>query len=276
VDLAADLGADLEVVLPDESPAMEPATLVALAEAAERLGYRTAYLPDHLLPPEPYGDTYGGVYEPLVTLAHLAARTSTIRLGTSVLVLPMRNPFVVAKQVATLDRLSGGRAVLGVGTGWDRVEFAAVGADFPGRGARTDEGIALLRHLFAGSGPFDGRFHQFDAGVFAPLPRRPVPIMVGGTSGRALRRAAELADEWQGVNLTPAEFARCAERLRELTDRPLRLGTRLSWRGGRAEFARTVDDARAIAEAGADAVAVWFGVAEGAADRMAEFAAAGG
>lgn len=273
-DLGAAIGTDLEVVLPNESPAMPPETLVALGRAAERLGYRAVHLPDHLLPPEPYGDTYGGVYEPLVTLAHLAAVTSTIRLGTSVVVLPLRSPFVVAKQVATLDRLSGGRVVLGVGAGWDRVEFAAVGADFRTRGARTDEGIALLRHLFAGGGPFHGRFHRFDVGVFAPVPTRPVPIMVGGTSERALRRAAELADEWQGVGLTPAEFARCAERLRELTDRPLRLGTRLAWRGDRAELARTVDEARALAEAGADAVAVWFGTADGAGDRMADLATA--
>lgn len=261
-------------MLPDESPDMRPETLVALAVTAEELGYRTAYLPDHLLPPAPYGDTYGGVYEPLVTLAHLAARTSTIRLGTSVLVLPLRSPFVVAKQVATLDRLSGGRVVLGVGIGWDRAEFTAVGADFATRGARTDEDIALLRHLFRDGGAFRGRFHRVEQGVFAPLPERPVPIMVGGTSGPALRRAAALADEWQGVGLGPADFARCTASLRELTDRRLRLGTRLAWRGGRAELAATVDDAHALAAAGADAVAVWFGAADGAGERMAEFAAA--
>jgi alkanesulfonate monooxygenase SsuD/methylene tetrahydromethanopterin reductase-like flavin-dependent oxidoreductase (luciferase family) len=175
---------DLEVVLPDESPDMAPETLVELAEAAERLGYRTLYLPDHLLPPAPYGDTYGGVYEPLVTLAHLAAHTSTIRLGTSVLVLPMRSPFVVAKQVATLDRLSGGRAVLGVGVGWDRSEFAAVGAEFATRGARTDEDIALLRHLFRDGGPFHGRFHHVEQGVFAPVPARPGPYR-SWSEGRA-------------------------------------------------------------------------------------------
>jgi probable F420-dependent oxidoreductase len=265
---------DLEVVLPDESLAMAPETLVALAEEAERLGYRTAYLPDHLLPPAPYGDTYGGVYEPLVTLAHLAALTSTIRLGTSVLVLPMRSPFVVAKQVATLDRLSGGRAVLGVGVGWDAEEFGAVGADFATRGARTDEDIRLLRHLFRGGGPFRGRFHDVPQGVFAPVPERPVPIMVGGSSGAALRRTAELADEWQGVGLAPGDFADRVARLRALTDRPIRLGSRIAWRGGRAGLGAAVREAHALADAGADAVAVWFGEVDGAAERMAEFAAA--
>jgi probable F420-dependent oxidoreductase len=263
---------DLEVVLPDESPDIAPEAFAELARTAERLGYRTLYLPDHLLPPEPYGATYGGVYEPLVTLAHIAARTSTIRLGTSVLVLPLRNPFVVAKQVATLDRLSGGRAVLGVGVGWDRVEFAAVGADFATRGARTDEDIALLRHLFRDGGAFHGRFHHVERGVFAPTPARPVPIMVGGTSPAALRRAAALADEWQGVGLDARGFARCAARLRELSARTPRLGTRLAWEGGRDARERTVDEARALADAGADAVAVWFGGPDGAAERMAEFA----
>jgi probable F420-dependent oxidoreductase len=298
---------DLEVVLPDESPDIPPGAFVELGATAERLGYRTLYLPDHLLPPAPYGTTYGGVYEPLVTLAHIAARTSTIRLGTSVLVLPLRSPFVVAKQVATLDRLSGGRAVLGVGVGWDRAEFAAVGADFATRGARTDEDIALLRHLFRDGGAFHGRFHHVEQGVFAPVPARPVPIMVGGTSAAALRRAATSADEWQGFSIDAREFARCAARLRELSEnvfekrgagrprqpgppgstgargpharfsntfeRTPRLGTRLAWSGGDDELKRTVDEAHALASAGADAVAVWFGAADGAADRMAEFAA---
>ena len=259
-------------MLPDESTDIAPGTFVELAQAAERLGYRSLYLPDHLLPPAPYGATYGGVYKPLVTLAHIAGRTSTIRLGTSVLVLPMRNPFVVAKQVATIDRLSAGRAVLGVGVGWDRAEFAAVGADFATRGARTDEDIALLRHLFRGGGAFHGRFHHVERGVFAPVPAQPVPIMVGGTSEAALRRAAALADEWQGVAVDADAFARCAARLRELSERPPRLGTRLAWSGGADELRRTVEEAHALAAAGADAVAVWFGAAEGAADRMAEFA----
>jgi hypothetical protein len=98
--------------------------------------------------------------------------------------------------------------------------------------------------------------------------------MVGGTSEPALRRAAALADEWQGVGVGPAGFARCAARLRASTDRSIRLGTRLAWRGDHRELAGTVDEARAMAAAGADAVALWFGAADGTADRMAEFAAA--
>ncbi|MFF5987905.1 TIGR03619 family F420-dependent LLM class oxidoreductase [Prauserella flavalba] len=253
---------ELEVVLPDEEPTMDPATLVELAGLAEELGYRTAWLPDHLLPPGPFGEVYGGVYEPLVTLSYLAARTSAIRLGTSVLVLPMRNAFAVAKQAATVHRLSGERLTLGVGVGWDRAEFATVGADFSTRGARTDEALALLRDLFAG---------EPSRGVFEPVPRAPLPIMVGGVSGPALRRAARFADEWQAVGVTPAGFARGVSRLRELTGRRIRVTARLDWRGGAAELARAVADVRGFAEVGADAVAVHFGPAEGTRTRLGEF-----
>jgi probable F420-dependent oxidoreductase len=265
---------DLEVVLPDESPAMEPERLADLAVAAERLGYRKVWLPDHLLPPREYGDWFGGVYEPLVSLSYIAARTRVIELGTSVLVLPLRSPFVVAKQAATLDRLSGGRFTLGVGIGWERTEFAAVGAAFRERAARTDEGIALLRHLFSGAGgPFEGRFYGYETGVFEPRPARPIPIMVGGTSEPALRRAALLGDEWQAFALDPAGFGERLARLRELTDRPVRATTRIGW-DGKVSPAEVVAELGEFADAGAEAVAVWFGGEDGFEERMTALAQA--
>ena len=267
-------GTRLQVVLPDESPRMSPRTLIELGVTAERLGVDTVWLPDHLLPPAPYGTTFGGVYEPLVTLSYLAARTERIRLGTSVLVAPLRDPFPLAKQVATLDALTEGRFVLGVGTGWSREEFDAVGSDFTTRGARTDEILRLLRHLFEGEGAFQGRFHSYEHGVFEPRPARRVPVMVGGTSDRALRRAAEFADAWQGVGLDVEGFTRARNRLRELTNRPVRAGTRLSCAGEGEEFDRAVGMFRELAAAGADAVAVWFGDAEGFGGRMERFAEA--
>lgn len=263
-----------QVVLPDESPDMPPRVLTDLALRAEELGADALWLPDHLLPPGPYGTTFGGVYEPLVTLAHLAARTDRVRLGTSVLVAPMRDPFTLAKQAATLHALSGGRFVLGVGVGWSREEFAAVGADFAARGARTDEALRLLRHLFEGEGPFEGRFHSYAHGVFEPRPASPLPVTVGGASERALARAAALGDAWQGVGLDAAGFARRRDRLRELTSRPVRAQTRIAWAGGEAEFERAADLYRALAAEGADAVAVWFGDWEGFGGRMERFAAA--
>ncbi|MEJ3654566.1 TIGR03619 family F420-dependent LLM class oxidoreductase [Actinomycetes bacterium KLBMP 9759] len=264
---------DLQIVLPDESTDMQPETLVELGVEAERLGFHAVWLPDHLLPPAEYGSTYGGVYEPFITLAHLAARTSRVRLGTSVVILPLRSPILVAKQVATLDRLSGGRVTLGVGTGWDSTEFAAVGVDFGARGRITDEAITLIRHLFDGKGAFDGPFHAFEGGVFAPRPAGPVPIMVGGLSDRAMRRVAELADEWQGVALTPERFAERVATIRSLTDRPVRVGTRIEWKDG-LDATAVAAQVREFADAGADAVAVHPGPYPTAAARMAALAEA--
>jgi alkanesulfonate monooxygenase SsuD/methylene tetrahydromethanopterin reductase-like flavin-dependent oxidoreductase (luciferase family) len=247
---------ELQVVLPDESASMPPERLAELAVAAEELGFGTAWLPDHLLPPAPFGPTYGGVYEPLVTIGFLAARTTRIRFGTSVLVLPMRSPYVVAKQAATLHRLSGERIVLGVGAGWDATEFAAVGTSFADRGRRTDEGLEIIRGLFAG---------EDRDGVFEPKLRAPLPIMIGGTTGPALRRAARFGDEWQGLNLDGPGFAAAAAKIRAEAVRPVKVGTRLHWQGGDVELAHE------LIEAGAETLAVSFGDEATALDRMTRF-----
>lgn len=267
-------GTRLQVVLPDESPDMPVSTLVDLGVRAEELGARALWLPDHLLPPRPYGRTFGGVYEPLVTLGYLAARTRRVRLGTSVLVLPMRDPFTVAKQVATLDRLSGGRFTLGVGVGWSREEFAAVGSDFSTRGARTDEALALLRHLLEGEGAFDGRFHSYGRGVFEPRPSGRIRVMVGGGSDAALRRAAAWADEWQGLDPDPEAFGKARKRLLAAAGRPMETEARMAWSGEEEGLEEAVARFRSLVEAGADAVAVWFGDAEGFGERMERFAGA--
>lgn len=264
---------DLEIVLPDESPDLTGELLVDLATQADRAGFAAVWLPDHLLPPGEYGtgNGFGGVFEALITLSHLAAVTSQIRLGTSVLVLPLRDPFVVAKQVATIDRLSGGRMVLGVGAGWAADEYANVGVPFADRGGRLDEAIELLRALWRGETKFAGERFGFDHGVFEPKPSRPIPIMVGGTSRRAFRRVAERADEWQGLGHTPETFARDAAMIKELTDRPIRLSTRIQWES--QSLAEIVELANGFAEAGADGLAIWIGDQGQAAERLAALAA---
>ncbi|TDW22239.1 LLM class flavin-dependent oxidoreductase [Kribbella kalugense] len=251
---------ELQVVLPDESAAMPPERLVELAVAAEELGYGTAWLPDHLLPPGDFGSTYGGVYEPLVTIGYLAARTTRIRFGTSVLVLPMRSAYVVAKQAATLHRLSGERIVLGVGAGWAAAEFAAVGASFEERGRRTDESLGIIRDLFEG---------RDRGGVFEPKLRAPLPIMIGGTTTPALRRAARFGDEWQGLGLDGAGFSAAVARLRSFGERPVKVGTRLDWSSG--DPGPVVAQAQELTEAGAETIAVSFGDETGALDRMTRF-----
>lgn len=174
---------DLDVVLPNESRSMPVGALRDLAREAEDLGFATAWLPDHVLPPGPYGPEFGGVLEPLVTIGHLAAVTERLRFGTSVLVAPLRNPFVLAKQAATLQELSGGRLLLGLGAGWSREEFDAVGADHAHRGAVTEDVLALLRHLFSGGGaPYTGRRFLRAGGV------RAAPCGAGAARGRRPER----------------------------------------------------------------------------------------
>jgi probable F420-dependent oxidoreductase len=262
----------LHAVLPNESADEDPDQIVALAGHAERYGFDTVWLPDHILPPADYGATYGGVYEPLIMLAAIASVTQRMRLGTSVLILPLRDPFLLAKQAATLQRLSGDRVILGVGTGWEPSEFTGLGLDFANRGARTDEALRLIGHLHTvGHGPFDGHHYGFTTGVFAPRLSTRMPLMVGGTSNAALRRAAQFADLWQGVGLDPSQFHERVMQLRRLSVRPIEVGTRIEVDRDDS-FSDAVTAAEAFADAGADHIAVWFGSLNGYERRMERFA----
>ncbi len=217
----------LGVVLPNEVADADPREVARLAQLAEELGYASVWLPDHLLPPAPFGDVYGGVHEALIVLANIAARTERITLGTSVLILPLREPVLLAKQLATLERLAPGRVILGAGVGWDRDEFAALEVPYGERGKRTDELIALIEHLHrTGQGGFDGRFHRVGAGVLAPQPSARIPLLVGGKSDAALRRAARVGDLWQAYSVTPDAFRTMHARLHELAgERTVSAGT---------------------------------------------------
>jgi probable F420-dependent oxidoreductase len=181
-----------------------------IAEAADEMGFDAIVVPDHLLMgADADPELYGTVLESIVTISYLAARTRTIRVGTSVLVAGVRNAVVLAKQIATLDVLTEGRSFVGLAAGWSEVEFANVGGDFATRGAYADETIRLMRHLFSGSHEaFEGRFHSLSDFNFAPLPfqREFLPILVGGTSNAALRRAAMLGDMWQSSMVDVGEF----------------------------------------------------------------------
>ncbi|MBV2364004.1 TIGR03619 family F420-dependent LLM class oxidoreductase [Streptomonospora nanhaiensis] len=261
----------LYAVLPAEHADLDPRTVVDLARRAEDLGYGAVWLPDHPLPPAGYSDTYGGVFEPLVLLTAIAGATRSVRLGTSVLILPLRDPFLLAKQAATLERLAPGRLVLGVGAGWEEAEFTALGVDFADRGGRTDEALALIRHLHTvGRGPFEGPRFGFETGVFAPAPTAPVPLLVGGISAAALRRAARHSDVWQAVpGITAERFGALAAALRErAAGRPIETGARLSLPAGR-DPRDAAEEIAALGAAGADHVSVWFGSPDGYADRMA-------
>ncbi|MEK7216783.1 MAG: LLM class F420-dependent oxidoreductase, partial [Chloroflexota bacterium] len=149
-------------------------------------------------------------HEPFVIMSFIAGCTSRVRLGTSVLVLPLRQTALTAKQSAEVDVLSGGRFFLGIGVGWNEVEFEAMNQEFHTRGARTEEQIALMQALWTGdSVTFDGRWHHLDAVGINPLPvQRPIPIwMGGGGTTRVQQRIARLADGWFPEVRTAAEFA---------------------------------------------------------------------
>ncbi|MEO7427772.1 MAG: LLM class F420-dependent oxidoreductase [Acidimicrobiales bacterium] len=182
---------------------------VALAQAAEAGGFESLWTVEHTIVPAGYESAYpysptgkmpgpedSDIPDPLIWLTYVAAQTSTIRLGTGILILPQRNPIVLAKEVATLDRLSGGRVELGVGVGWLEEEFDALGISFSDRGARTDDHIAALRALWTqDAASHEGTHSSFHGAISRPRPTQgSVPIVVGGHSKAAARRAGRLGD----------------------------------------------------------------------------------
>jgi probable F420-dependent oxidoreductase len=253
---------DVHVALPNGHRGVTLDQLIEITEVAEELGFNGVWPLDHVLVGPDLKDRYPWVIEPLTLLAYLAARTGRIRLGTSVIVLGMRNPFVVAKQAATLDLLSNGRFTLGLGAGYSEPEFRNVGASgvWHTRGKRLDEAIRLFRHLWSGAaGPFDGQFYRYDEGYFGPLPpqRERLPILVGGQSDGALKRAATLGDVWQSTGLAPDDFGVKAEQVRlNAKGRRVELGARTSLIGDPDTVLARVT---AFRKAGAEHVCAYFG-----------------
>ncbi len=184
------------VILPNYGEGSSPEGIRRVAETAEELGFDSVWTTEHIVVGPEGVDSYGRVYEPLVTLGWIAGWTQRIELGTSVLILPLHNPFRVAKQVATLQELSGRRVMLGVGMGWHRDEFDFMGVEFEGRGRRGNEAIKVIRALWRGEHAFEGTYWSFHDATSEPLPDPPPEIWVGGSSTYAVRRARELGDVW--------------------------------------------------------------------------------
>jgi probable F420-dependent oxidoreductase len=211
---------------------------LALAEEAERLGFDSVWVNDHVVMPSGvtsrylYNETGASpfrvdqhIYDPLAVMAAIGARTARVRIGTSVLVVPYRNPLVLAKQLSTIDRISHGRVVLGIGVGWMREEFDALGLShlWDDRGAVTDEFIAVCIDLWTQQGPssFEGRWVSYrDVGAL-PLPaQRPhIPVWVGGKTQPALRRVARYGNGYHGVGSTPSQLQQELETVRSEMDR---------------------------------------------------------
>jgi probable F420-dependent oxidoreductase len=203
---------DYGLALPNIGDDSNVEGILAAVELAERHGFTDVWATDHILVDHGAAEDYGRTFESITTLAWLAGQSSTVRLGISVLVVPMRNAVLLAKQLATLDALSKGRVIAGFGVGWSADEFAnvALAERFHERGAYTEETVALCRHLWSGSSePFAGRFHRFDDFVFGPLPDQgaSLPVWIGGRDERALRRVGRVADAYHSSATSPASFA---------------------------------------------------------------------
>lgn len=238
--------------------------LSSMARACDEAGFDAMAISDHLLHPErletPYPYTPDGSPrwepftnwpDPFVTIGALAAVTERLRFVTSVFVLPLRTPVEVAKTVGTAAALSGGRVVLGVGVGWMREEFAAVGRSFAARGRRTDEMIAVMRRLWEEEGYVEhrGEFFQFGPLEMRPQPPARVPVWVGGLSKPALRRAATVGDGWISDVHPTDELARIIAGLHTAREDSARAGKPFSVLGA-ATDAYTLDGYRRLEEVG--------------------------
>ncbi len=194
--------------------------VIDLAVRCEDLGFDSVWASEHVFNVSYVYDRIGDkpYYEPLTVLTYVAAKTSTIGLGTSVLVLPYHNPIRLAKVAATLDVLSGGRMMLGVGVGVIEEELEAMGSPFAERGAITDETIAIMKELWTNEDPsYLGKYHSFSGMKFTPKPvQKPhIPIIIGGTSKAAIRRAARSGAAWHPTALSPEVLAQGMEYLKE-------------------------------------------------------------
>jgi probable F420-dependent oxidoreductase len=202
------------IAIRNMGPQSSRATVRACARIAEQTGFDALFVSDHLCIPPDQTEGSGGRYlDVLATLAFLAGATDKIRLGVSVLVVPYRPAVLTAKQVATIQELSGERMILGVGVGWMKPEFAALSADIRKRGAITDETLSVIHHLFSADvpGAYDGPLVKFPSFVFLPRPKRP-PIWIGGNSPAAMNRVLKYGDGWHPM-LPAAELKAKVEEL---------------------------------------------------------------
>ena len=208
-----------------------PKLVIPLAQTADETGFESVWIPEHAVFPTqietayPYAEVdpplpTTPLYDPLIMLTYVAAVTQRVKLGTGIYILPQRHPILVARMLTSVDILSGGRVLFGVGAGWLREEMEALDSDFSTRGPRTDEMIGILRRLWTEPRvAHQGRFYSFPEVGFEPKPvHGAVPILVGGESPPALRRAARLGDGWFGMGHTPASARQAVECLRALRE----------------------------------------------------------
>ena len=205
--------------------------IAAVARKAEECGFESLWIPEHIMLPVTYKSPYPysssgrmgappetPLHDPMLALAYVAGITSRIRLATGVFVLPIRNAFTTAKAVASLDVLSNGRFIFGVGIGWLEEEFAAVGMNFKDRALRTREYIALMKQMWTSDSPeYHGKTVAIEGFKFMPKPAQKPhpPIVFGGNTEPSLKRAAKLGDGWYGIAESVEQIGATIKRLRE-------------------------------------------------------------
>jgi probable F420-dependent oxidoreductase len=219
---------------------------------AEEIGFADVWASDHTVHPaaQDYPSPY--LYDAMLTLAWAGAVTERVGLGTSVLVVPTHNPLGMANTLASLDSLSGGRVVVGVGVGWSEAEYKALGYDFPSRGRRLNEALDLWRVAWRDDpASFQGDFTSFEDIRVLPKPAGPMPIWVGGMTEAAHRRAVEKGDGYQLIGVTPEQAAPVVARIR--ADRPeesFTISLRTGWDPQGMDPGRIADELHAFGEAG--------------------------
>jgi len=211
---------DVDLWIPTANPFCTPEVLAVIGREAEQRGIGTLWVGEHVVLFDEYESSYpyaadgriptppgSGLLEPLSTLSFLAAHTTTVRLGTAMVLLPQRNPVYTAKEVSTLDWLSHGRVDFGIGVGWLEEEFNAVNVPWPHRGRRTDEYLEVLTTLWCDeTSAYEGEFYSLNPCAMFPKPVQE-PIHIGGESDAALRRTARAARGWHTFNRTPEDLA---------------------------------------------------------------------
>jgi probable F420-dependent oxidoreductase len=242
------------VCIPNYGETLSADGMRTVAVEAERLGYESIWTTDHILMPPRSGTPYEKMLESITSLAFLAARTSRVKLGISSLIMAMRNPVVVVKQLATIDQLSGGRVMLATSVGWNEKEFGHLGSDFHTRGKRLDESIRLIRKLWSGSSEIEFESkripHRIESAVFQPTPvQKQLTIWIAGSSQAAMRRAIALGDAWH-PNVTPLDaFGELVAQFRSLPggkDKPICVRMALNTRATDSVYVGPQGDRRLI------------------------------
>lgn len=208
----------------------DPASAVQVAQAAEAAGFESVWTGEHIVLPDPMLPSFSlapetPMLDTIVTLTWIAAHTKRLRVASGIIVLPLRNPVLLAKELASVDAVSGGRLIIGLGAGWLEPEFKALGVPMDSRGQRMDDGLRALRALWTMEhSEHDGPSASFSGVAAYPHPiQRPMPpIVIGGTSPAALRRAVTMADGWYGFGLTVEQARQHIEGLRRAAERHAR------------------------------------------------------